>query len=212
MGYIYKITNMINQHSYIGKTDQADPYQRWKRHQSAAKLDTRCQHFPLYLALNKYGIQNFSFDIIEETQDTTLREIYWIDFYNTYKEGYNATLGGEGCPIINVEEIINLYSQGYNCKQIAIQTHHDAGWIAGILHQHNIIVKPSKDYCSKQVSQYSKEGTFIQDFVSLSAAARWCTENGKAKHALAGEIGNVCKNKPKRKTAYGYIWRYKGNI
>lgn len=32
MAYIYKITNLINQHSYIGKTEAINPLDRWKEH------------------------------------------------------------------------------------------------------------------------------------------------------------------------------------
>lgn len=52
----------------------------------------------LYKAFRKYGLNNFSFEIIEETSLENMfnREKYWINFYNSYKEGYNETLGGEG--------------------------------------------------------------------------------------------------------------------
>lgn len=48
--------------------------------------------------MSKYGIDNFSIEEIEECDDLILaeREIYWIDQYNSYYDGYNATFGGEG--------------------------------------------------------------------------------------------------------------------
>ena len=45
------------------------------------------------MPLKKYGVENFSFEIIEETEDILTREKYWINFYNSYSNGYNATLG-----------------------------------------------------------------------------------------------------------------------
>ena len=55
--------------------------------------------------LKKYGIKHFSIEQIEECPDEILsnREIYWIKFYDTYNNGYNATLGGEGCPKYDYE-------------------------------------------------------------------------------------------------------------
>ena len=52
----------------------------------------------LYKAFKKYGLDNFEFSIIEEClpEDRFKREKYWIDYYNTYEDGYNETRGGEG--------------------------------------------------------------------------------------------------------------------
>ena len=46
----------------------------------------------------KYGIVNFSIEELEECDDLILaeREIYWINYYNSYYNGYNATFGGDG--------------------------------------------------------------------------------------------------------------------
>ena len=60
MPYIYKITNIINQKSYIGKTTHNDPNQRWKEHQRE-RLQERSAQRALYRALNKYGVENFTF-------------------------------------------------------------------------------------------------------------------------------------------------------
>jgi hypothetical protein len=48
--------------------------------------------------MRKYGIENFHIEQIEEVANDQLneREKYWISYYNTYFDGYNSTLGGEG--------------------------------------------------------------------------------------------------------------------
>ena len=95
MYYIYMITNKINQKIYIGQTSQA-PEQRWKEHQIDARKES-LKNRPLYRAINKYGIENFIFEVIEATRNPVEREVYWISQYNTFQgEGYNATRGGEG--------------------------------------------------------------------------------------------------------------------
>ena len=48
--------------------------------------------------MRKYGIDIFSIDIIEEVPIEQLsdKEQYWIQYYNSYNNGYNATIGGDG--------------------------------------------------------------------------------------------------------------------
>lgn len=95
MGFIYKITNQINSKVYIGLTTNTVE-KRWQEHKNA--INQHKDKRPLYNAMFKYGINNFSIETIEECDDLILaeREIYWIDYYNSYYDGYNATFGGEG--------------------------------------------------------------------------------------------------------------------
>lgn len=58
--YIYKITNQINGKIYIGKTLK-DISSRWREHCKAAKK-VCCEKRPLYMAINKYGIENFKIE------------------------------------------------------------------------------------------------------------------------------------------------------
>ena len=46
--------------------------------------------------MNKYGIEHFHIELIEETDNPEEREIYWIEKLGSFKNGYNATLGGDG--------------------------------------------------------------------------------------------------------------------
>lgn len=76
MGYIYKITNDINQKSYIGKTEYSIE-KRFKEHCSESEQE-RSWNRPLYRAMRKYGIEHFSISLIEETDNTAEAEQYWI--------------------------------------------------------------------------------------------------------------------------------------
>lgn len=91
---IYKITNNINNNCYIGQSVYIE--ERWKEHKSKYNWE-RENKKPLYLAFQKYGLENFSFEIIEECEpeQLNLKEQYWIDYYNSYNNGYNMTSGGE---------------------------------------------------------------------------------------------------------------------
>jgi group I intron endonuclease len=97
---IYKITNLINNKCYIGKSSNIE--ERFKYHKQRY-AEAKEWNKLLYKAIRKYKIENFSFEIIEIIEDYTEqkgneREKYWIAYYNSYckNEGYNETLGGDG--------------------------------------------------------------------------------------------------------------------
>ena len=100
MGYIYKITNNINNKIYIGQTIKSRPTDRFSQHRYCARhLEQEKSVSYLHRAMNAEGVDNFTFEIIEEVKNEILneREIYWINFYNSIvPNGYNLTLGGDG--------------------------------------------------------------------------------------------------------------------
>lgn len=66
ISYIYCFTNLINNKKYIGSTIQ-NPQRRYKQHlYLASQKDNDKFNYPLYCAIRKYGIENFSFDILTE--------------------------------------------------------------------------------------------------------------------------------------------------
>lgn len=108
---IYKITNQINQKCYIGQSINIES--RWVHHKNYNKKYSK---YPLYLAFKKYGINNFSFEIIEECLPEELdeKEQFYIKYYNSYKNGYNQDEGGQGRVNSSVklsqEDIDNIYN------------------------------------------------------------------------------------------------------
>ncbi len=88
---IYKIENLVNSKVYIGSSK--DIYKRWKEHKK--KLLNNNHHSQhLQKSWNKYGENNFQFDIIEECLDIYLieREQYWMDYYNCYHRDYGYNI------------------------------------------------------------------------------------------------------------------------
>ncbi|MBR2247066.1 MAG: GIY-YIG nuclease family protein [Bacilli bacterium] len=105
MNYIYKFTNKINGHCYIGQTNNLQ--KRYNGHKSESfNPKVNGYWLPLHCAIRKYGIENFSYEIIEEIVDGESqqfideREKYFIQYYHSLidENGYNVTIGGEGCP------------------------------------------------------------------------------------------------------------------
>ena len=95
---IYKITNLINNKVYIGLSTNIK--ERWRAHRSRPFQKKSHQYnYYLYRAIRKYGLENFSFEVVEECQKEELgeKEIYWINYYHSNDEqfGYNRTSGGE---------------------------------------------------------------------------------------------------------------------
>lgn len=132
---IYCIKNLINGKEYVGLSKNC--LKRWSDHYSKSinsqKIDDLKK--PLYMAMRKYGRDNFSFRILEQCDEKELKEkeIYWINKLNTYKNGYNATPGGDMPPEqvlrgeqsghhkLTLEQVIrcrHYYSQGLRSKEI----------------------------------------------------------------------------------------------
>ena len=86
---IYKITNTKNHMCYVGQA--IDVGDRWRQHiKRALNAEPRTQN-KLYPAMYKIGIENFTFELIEDCTRDKLneREDYWQDFYKAKEYGYS---------------------------------------------------------------------------------------------------------------------------
>lgn len=86
---IYKITNTSNGKVYIGQTKNLI-----NRKQSHFYWLERNEHHnqPLQKAYNKYGKENFTFEILEESEDLDNRELFWITEYGGVNSRLNYNL------------------------------------------------------------------------------------------------------------------------
>ena len=123
---IYKITNKINLNSYIGQS--RDIATRWRHHKERAfNSASKAYDYPLSRAFRKYGVDNFSFEILECCLIEKLNECekYWINYFNPE---YNQTIGENYNVVpkklteINVKEIqLKLLNTFIPLKDIAKQ-------------------------------------------------------------------------------------------
>lgn len=111
---IYKITNLINNKVYIGQSQNIA--QRWSAHRNRPfNKDSTQYDCPLYRAIRKYGLNNFSFEVLEETtkEDLNEREVYWIAKNNSNNpdNGYNLTSGGAAITngILTLGQVHEIY-------------------------------------------------------------------------------------------------------
>lgn len=145
-GFIYKITNRVNNKSYIGQTRFTVEH-RFKQHIKNYNIEHRKQ--PLYMAFDKYGLQNFKVETLEECDVDKLdeREIYWIAYYDTFRNGYNATLGGQKHSAKyfwtdnQYEEIKSLYLSGFSTRYIAEKFKVSRDTIRSILKSMNVKIR-----------------------------------------------------------------------
>lgn len=95
---IYKITNVQTQKSYIGQSENIEV--RIGSH--LVDCFGKGLQRELYIALRQFGINNFTFEIIEECPVELLdnREAYWIKFYDSHVNGYNMTEGYFNVPVV----------------------------------------------------------------------------------------------------------------
>lgn len=142
-GFIYKITNKVNGKSYIGQTRYTVEF-RWRQHQY--KKDNSYFHN----AIHKYGVENFIVETIEEcnVEDLNSREIFYIAKYDTFNNGYNLTIGGDGNRRLvldeKYDEIKSLYLSGFSSNKIATLYKVDKASIVKILKGLGVKIRSNK--------------------------------------------------------------------
>lgn len=134
---IYMIRNLINDKKYIGQAH--DIKYRWMHHK--CDLNGNIHHNKhLQGAWNKYGFNNFEFSVIEEVADADLnnREIYWIEYYDSFRNGYNLDMGGSGTHGYKHPEDVLLKMRRVQNPDIVLQFDLDFNlikqWDGGISH------------------------------------------------------------------------------
>lgn len=100
---IYLIRNKINNKVYIGQSSnikrRMSEHCRSAQPEKYSKKSERDSNTPIHRAMQKYGIDNFEVQILEQCKkkDLNEREIYWIQIFSAMNSdiGYNLTMGGQ---------------------------------------------------------------------------------------------------------------------
>ena len=128
MYFVYKITNLINGKIYIGSSTESLGYEsRWNQHKRVStNQNLPAYKYPLYCSIRKYGVNNFTYEVIEKNietlEDRQQIEQYYIIYYNSIDKdyGYNQTLDTR-CPLADerIKEKIatKLYSIDINTRE-----------------------------------------------------------------------------------------------
>jgi len=116
-GLVYIIKNKCNEKVYIGQTVQS-VQERFRQHLKPSVTKKRGS-YKIYNAINKYGKENFYYEILEnniEFEYLDEKEICYISKYNSCKRGYNSTNGGDSKTICKIQDIEILKTMFYNKK------------------------------------------------------------------------------------------------
>ena len=186
MGYIYCITNTETNKVYIGKSIRA-PKSRIEEHFRDWELlnnDTK-----LTRAILKYDKSVWVWKILEECDDNILseREKHWISVYDSYKNGYNSTLGGDGNQryIFNKEDIYTKYKEGISVKDIASEYGCHYHYIHEILQELGVDTSDMKDK-PKPIACFDRYNNLIDIFNTKQEIQDYITQYG-----YGNSLGNV---------------------
>ena len=208
MAYIYQITNDINGKVYIGKTERTVE-ERFKEHCKDA-YRREYEKRPLYAAIRKYGVEHFHVETLEETDSPEEREIYWIEAKRSFKNGYNATLGGDGKHYIDYDLVLAMYAELKNQKEVARRMNISDDTVHNVLMNYRVDILDNASAAAlatgKVINQYDLQDNYIQSFPSAKAAAESLNKITATSNGASSHISDVCCGK--RKTAYGYKWKF----
>ena len=217
--YIYKATNTINGKSYVGQT--VDYKTRiWQHQRCCEKEDCK-----FHDAIKKYGFENFEWEILKtctDKKEADKSERYYIEFYNSYRDGYNENKGGAGGhnakPIVclsldgefvkrydsaadaekdgfnNVNVLLCCKNKLYTCKKHMFMFESDYIEFGAKKYE------KQEPKTMKAVIQCDMDGNFINEFKSIKQAA---VSTSTRRTSILGVLSG------RYKSANGFIFTYK---
>ena len=207
--FIYKATSKTTGKIYIGLSTQTLE-KRISQHNSHAFGLQSEYHF--HRAIRKYGVDDFVYEIIEDNindiEYLKQREQYWIKQYNSYYEGYNSTLGGEGNCKRDDDLVFKLFNEGKTTKEIQDITGYGRNTIYESYKANNLTeennkrkVENTSRRCAQAVEQYSLQGEYIKTWESATK----CGEH----FGNQSLISALCRQEKSILSAYGFHFKYK---
>ena len=156
---IYKIQNKVNGRCYIGQTRQG-LVQRKREHLNRFHRGDRDHR--IYLAFKKYGLDNFTWEVISQTTDYKLLDVleqFFVEKYNSFENGYNCSAGG--CSVSEETRLkISQANKGKSTKG----------------HYHKILESRSKNLEDAGIKYYLLL-TPEKEFLVVRNLEKWCREN-----------------------------------
>ena len=227
-GYIYKITNCVNNKIYIGQTTRT-LNSRWSSHKSEYKRRVNEDKL-LFKAFDEIGIQFFKIEqinIFTSDSKSSLKEILnykektYIKILNSlFPNGYNMTPGGDsdGNATIGKKKVaqydlygklLKIYNSGTEANEIlgvksisaaCIKKYLCLGYMWRFVNgKPEEKISPYKGVRTKRIIQVDNKGSIVGEFSSIAEASIYTNINNVT-------IGDCVANRNNRKTAGGYRW------
>ena len=188
---IYKFQNKITCQVYIGQSTNLE--ERYRKHIRDGNLYNTNK---FYKAVEQWGWDNFSYEVIElcDRNELNDREKFWINYYDSFRHGYNMTKGGSNKYSVDEKKIYNLYDSGLNPKEISDELQIGLTTVYKYLSCYS---KFKKSKNGKIVYQYNLNGQFVKAWESRAEAER-------SLKIAENSIEKVLANK--RISAGGFLW------
>ena len=176
---IYLINNKITQKKYVGQTKN-NIYERWGRHildaYRCARLNKKNSLF--HEKIIEFSPENFEVTLLEQcsSKDVDEKERYWINYYDSYNNGYNSTLGGQD------KEALNDFRFKKGDPRQSIYSFQKGNKLGG-----------------KRIIQYSLSGEKINEFETAKDAAEYT-------HGCVTSIRKVCNLNGKTSGGFQWRW------
>lgn len=208
IGKVYLIENSINGKKYVGKTYNSLE-ERFNQHIRDSKKGL--VNRPLYRAFIKYGNESFSIHLLGEYEEGVLeeKEMEFISKYDTYKNGYNATLGGDGRRHFDFtdSEVVKKYEELRFVNSTAKHFDCDVATIRKILKSNNVIIEKHHTNDIKRTIMMDMNDNIIKSFKNYFEATAYLLvnkyTNSKPETVRKG-IGKVVIGH--RKSYLGFKW------
>ena len=205
---------------------------RWNHHINESK-NTKSKEYEktLYRAFRKYGIENFSFEILEYCKEEELKEkeIYWINKLNAIELGYNEInswqpeIKATGEKHFNhklteadVIDIRTRYNNHERCKEVESLYSHKIGhsgfskvwkgetWKNIMPEVYTLENRDFHAHNTGNVGSSNGRAIFTEDEVK---AIRLRRKNGEKKREVYKDYSYKCKEKYFQEIWYGYTWK-----
>jgi hypothetical protein len=160
--------------------------------------------------MNKYGIDHFRIELLEETESPEERECFWIEQKGSFENGYDDTMGGNGKKYIDYDLVVATYEEVKIMRRVSEILGISEDSVSRILKIREIPTLNASQAqalaSGKIVNQYDLQNNLIQSFPSSKAAADALGKTTLSSNGASSHITDVCIGK--RKSAYGFIWRF----
>lgn len=212
---IYKVTNKFNGKVYIGQTIRTLEQRKWQ-HLDAAKNGCKT-HF--YNAIRKYGEKNFVFEIIDEAssvQELNELERYYIQKYDSIKNGYNMVDGGNN-NVMFLDDVKQKHLESMRSAETRAkisktmkQYRKEHPWTEEQKRKFAESKYGNKNFAGHHLTPEHREAinkklrkkvhcidenkNVVAEFNSVREASKWWWQNGYEDHKSWDDIQNIIKN------------------